>query len=251
MNETIRKQLSHRSIRAFSDETVSEEVIDTLLAVANRTATSMIMQRFSVVRVTDAETRRRISTICEQAHISRLPEIFIFIADCYRNFRIASAQGFDGEGLRSMDAFFQAFTDACLAAQNVATAIESIGMGAVFFGSILNDSQALIDTLSLPELTFPVLGLGFGYPVQYPQLKPRLNISFKTFENRYTIFDDYLELIADYDKEMQTYRDARDDRKHSDSFSKMVVKKSRSVREKRALILHVVRKQGFNLKFGS
>lgn len=251
MNETIRKQLSHRSIRAFSEETVSEEVIDTLLAVANRTATSKLMQRFSIVRVTDAETRRRISTICEQAYIGQLPEIFIFVADCYRNFRIASAQGFDGESLRDMDAFFQAFTDACIAAQNVATAIESLGMGAILFGSLLNDSQALIDTLGLPELTFPVLGLGFGHPAQDPQPKPRLDVSFKAFENRYTVFDDYLGLVADYDREMQTYRDARDNAKHSDSFSEMVVKKSRSVHEKRALMLHVVRKQGFDPKLGS
>jgi hypothetical protein len=80
-------------------------------------------------------------------------------------------------------------------------------------------------------------------------VRPRLDVSFKAFKNRYTIFDDYLELIADYDKEMQTYRDMRNNEKHSDSFSEMVVKKSRTVREKRALILRVVRKQGFNLKF--
>jgi nitroreductase len=251
MNETVSQQLSHCSIRAFSDEAISEETIDTLLAVANRTATSMLMQRFSIVRVTDAETKCRISTICEQAYISRLPEIFIFIADCYRNYRIASAQGFYGESLHGMDAFFQAFTDTCLAAQNVAMAIESFGMGAVFFGSLLNDSQALIDILGLPELTFPVLGLGFGHPAQDPQPKPRLDVSFKVFENRYTIFDDYLELIADYDKEMQTYRDKRNNEKHSDSFSEMVVKKSRTVREKRALILRAVRKQGFDPKLDS
>jgi nitroreductase len=218
MNETIKKQLSHRSIRAFSDKAVPREMIDSLFAVANRTATSTGMQQFSIIRITDAEAKRRISHICGQAYISQLPEIFLFVADCHRNFRIAREQGFDGEGVRGMDFFFQAFTDTCLAAQNVTTAIESTGMGAVFF-SILNNSRELIDMLILPELTFPVLGLGFGHPAQDPPLKPRMDVSLKVFENRYTVFDDYLKLIVDYDKEMQTYYDARGKEKSSGSFS--------------------------------
>jgi nitroreductase len=248
MNETIKKQLSHRSIRAFSDEAVPGEMIDSLLAVANHTATSTGLQRFSIIRVTDAELKRRISRICEQAYLNQLPEFFVFIADCYRNFRIAREQGFDGGSVRSMDFFFQAFTDACLAAQNVTTAIESAGLGAVFFGSILNDPQELIDTLALPELTFPVLGLGFGYPAQDPQLKPRMDVSLKVFENRYAVFDDYLKLIVDYDKEMRTYYDTREKGKPSDSFSEQVVKKSGLVREKRSKMLDVIRRQGFDLK---
>jgi nitroreductase len=248
MNETIDKQLSHRSVREFSEKPVSEEVVKTLLAVANRTATGSGLQQFSIIRVTDAAVKRRISLICEQDYVNRLPEFFIFIADCYRNARIAREQGFDGEGLRDMDRFFQAFTDACLAAQNFTTAIESLGMGAVYFGSILNDPQELIDILALPELTFPVVGVGFGEPAQKPQLKPRMDVSFKVFENRYRVFDDYLGSLAGYDKEMQTYYDLRDKGRHSASFSEQVLKKAGAVCEKRAQILRVARKQGFDLK---
>jgi nitroreductase len=246
MNETIKKQLSHRSIRAFSDEAVSGETIDSLLAVANRTATSTGLQQFSIVRITDAEIKRRISHLCGQEYICQLPEIFIFVADCHRNFRIAREQGFDGEGVRSIDFFFQAFTDACLAAQNVTTAIESTGMGAVFFG-LLSDPQEWIDLLALPELSFPVLGLGFGHPAQDPPLKPRMDVSLKVFENRYRGFDDYLERIADYDEEMQAYYEARGKEKSSGAFSKLVAKKTRG-REKQSLILDTMKKQGFDLK---
>jgi nitroreductase len=248
MNETIKKQLSHRSIRAFSEKAVPEDVIDTLLAVANRTATSSGLQLSSIIRVKDAATRRRISAICGQEYVNQAPEFFVFVADCYRNARIAREQGFDGGGIRGMDGFFQAFTDACLSAQNVMTSIESLGLGGVFFGSILNDPQELIDILALPELTFPALGIGFGYPAQEPQLKPRMDVSLKVFENRYTVFDDYLKRVADYDEEMQTYYDLRDNGRNTDSFSKQVVKKFKAVREKRSLLLNVIRKQGFDLK---
>ena len=248
MNETIKKQLSHCSIRAFSEKTVPEDVVDTLLAVANRTATGTGLQQCSIIRVTDPAVRRSISAICGQEYVNQAPEFFVFVADCYRNARIAREQGFDGGGIRSMDGFFQAFTDACLAAQNVMTSIESLGMGGVFFGSILKDPQKLIDILALPELAFPVLGLGFGYPAQEPQLKPRMDVSFRVFENRYLVFDDYLKRFADYDEEMQTYYDLRDDGRHSDSFSKQVVKKFKAVDEKRSLLLNAVKKQGFDLK---
>lgn len=248
MNETINTQLSHRTIRAFSDKAVSRDIIDTLLNVANRTASSTAMQLFSIVRVTDAAVRRRIALICGQDYVNQAPEFFVFVADCHRNACIAREQGFDGGGIRDMDRFFQAFTDACLAAQNVNTAIESLGLGAVFFGSILNDPQELIDTLALPELTFPVLGMGFGYPAQNPQMKPRMDISFKVFENRYEVFNNYREKIAAYDAELQTYYDLRENGRPSASFSEQVVQKARAVNEKRSLMLSVIKKQGFNLK---
>jgi len=248
MNETIKRQLSHRSIREFSDQAVPEDTLNTLLTVANRTATSNGMQQFSIIRVTDAEVKRRISLVCGQDYVNRLPEFFIFIADCYRNARIAREQSFDGNGVRDTDRFFQAFTDACLAAQNVTTAIESLGMGAVYFGSILNDPEELISILALPELTFPVLGVGFGYPAQEPQLKPRMDVALKVFENQYKVFDNYLENIADYDKEMQTYYDLREKGRRSDSFREQILKRARAVREKRSLLLSVARKQGFDLK---
>ena len=248
MNETIKNQLSHRSIRAFSDKAVPEEIVNTLLAVVNRTATSTGMQQCSVIRITDAAIKSRIAAVCEQAYVNQLPEFFIFIVDCHRNFRIAKEQGSEGKSAGDTDHFFQAYTDACLAAQNVTTAIESLGLGAVFFGSILNDPQEIVDILALPELTFPVLGVGFGVPAQDPQLKPRMDMSLKVFENQYVTFDNYRKHLSEYDKEMQTYYDLRDNGKHSDSFSEQVVKKLQVIREKRCLMLEVARKQGFDLK---
>ena len=248
MNETIKNQLSHRTIREFSSKVVPEEVISTLLSVANRTASSNGMQQFSIIRITDAAIKRRIAAVCEQEYVGRVPELFIFVADCYRNSRIAYEQGYESKDTCDMDRFFQAFTDACLAVQNMTASIESLGLGAVYFGSILNDLQEIIDILALPEFTFPVLGIGFGYPAQNPQLKPRMDISLKVFENQYRVFDNYSENISGYDKEMQTYYDLRDNGKHSDSFSVQVVKKLRAVREKRVLLLSIAKKQGFDLK---
>jgi hypothetical protein len=45
----------------------------------------------------------------------------------------------------------------------------------------------------------------------------------------------------------RTYHDLWDNGYRSDSFSEQVVKRSRTVREKRSLMLEVARKQGFEL----
>lgn len=146
-----------------------------------------------------------------------------------------------------MDRFFQGWTDSCLAAQNLTNAVESEGLGAVFLGSILNDTDKIIEILKLPKLTFPVVGVAFGYSNQEPQLKPRMDMNLRLFENEYKEFENYMEEIEDYDEEMQTYYDLRDANRRVDSFSKQVIDKLENVLENRIKILNSAIKQGFDL----
>lgn len=132
-----------------------------------------------------------------------------------------------------MDRFFAAFTDACIMAQNVVIAAESMGLGTVYLGSILNDSEKICELLKLPELTFPVIGLGLGYPNQNPQLKPRMEMRLRVFENTYTVFENYLDEIKEYDEEMRTYYDLREPGRPVDSFSNQVVVRLKQYNPKR------------------
>jgi nitroreductase len=182
-NEMIKKQLSHRTIREFKPEPLDEKVVETLMEVARRTATSNGMQSTSIIRITDLGIKRQIAEICKQEYILRVPVLFVFVADCYRNMRIAHDKGCFEESAGDMDRFFQAVTDTCIAAQNVVNAAESLDLGALYLGSTLNDAQKLIEVLKLPKLTFPVVGLGIGVPNQNPSLKPRMSNDLKVFEN--------------------------------------------------------------------
>jgi len=248
MNETIKTQLNHKTIREFKDERIPEEIFKTLMEVARRTPTSNGMQSYSIIRVKDNDKKATIAEICNQEYVKRTPELLIFIVDQFRNMMIAKEKSGNVENARDMDRFFQGFTDACLAAQNVVVAAESMGLGTVYFGSILNDPQKIIDIFSLPELTFPVVGLGIGYPNQEPQLKPRMDMRLRLFEDKYTVFENYLKEIEDYDREMTEYYDLRDANKRVDSFSDQIVTKLKNPVIKRQEILKVVRKQGFDLK---
>lgn len=247
MNQTIKTQLNHRTIRFFKEQTVDPNTLKTILEVVNRTASSNGLQNMSIIRVTDKEKRAQLAKICNQEYVNAAPEFFLFIVDSYRNSQIARAKGYEGESNRSMDFFFQGAADAYLAAQNATNAIESIGMGAVYFGSLLNDAQAVIDLFNLPELTMPILGLGFGYPNDEPELKPRMEIELKVGENSYPFIENPLHTLANYDERMTNYYDTRNANQRVESFTNQVKMRYEVAPELRSQILRVIENQGFDL----
>ena len=246
-NDTINTQLNHRTIREFKEEPVPKEVFNALMEVVKRTATSNGMQTYSIIRITDQKKKEAIAKVGRQEYIARAPELLIFIVDQYRNSKIAEEKGVISINSKDMDRFFQGFTDSALAAQNLVVAAESLGLGANYLGSILNDSEKMCEILELPQLTFPVVGVGLGYPNQDPQLKPRMDINLRMFENTYKVFDSYLQELKDYDKEMQTYYDLRDANRRVDSFTDQVAGKVENVIDQRQQLVNVIKKQGFEL----
>lgn len=247
MNETIKHQLDHRTIRFFKDEPISQKQLTQYLEVMRRTATSVGLQSYSVIRVTDPQKREALSKVANQAYLKDVPELLVFIVDCYRIHQIAKEQGHETERAATMDRFFQGVADAYLAAQNIVNAIESDGLGAVYFGSILNDPAKTIEILDLPPFTFPIVGLGFGIPDDNPELKPRMPLEFLVGENGYPMHENYVEELADFDEEMTHYYDTRTRNQRHDSYTNGVLTQLDRFNPKRAQMLRVIKEQGFDL----
>ncbi len=245
MNDVIKLQLNHKSIRKFKDEQLPKEVIETLVNVARHTATSNFMQSYSIVCLSSQEKKQRLAEICNQPYVAEASHVFIFVADQYRNRQIAVENSQETSVLHNMDRFMVAMTDAVLAAQNVNLAAESLGLGTVFLGSILNDNNKTSELLELPELTFAVLGLAIGYKDQEPQLKPRLPQDIMFFEESYQTFDNYVEALKDYDDVVTTYYDLRDANKRIESFTNQITAAMNRKPEKRLKIKSDLEKQGF------
>lgn len=245
MNPMIERQMDHRSIRFFLDKPVPDTLNQTIYEVINRTSTSVGIQAYSVIRLTDPAKKDKLADLANQAYIKDMPEILIFLVDCYRNDQIAAVLGYQNEQTKNMDRFIQGLTDAVLCAQNAMNAIEAMDLGAVFMGSILNDPQALVDLLELPPLTMPILGLGYGYPNDQPELKPRMDMRFKLGENTYPHHEDYLTALKDYDQEMTHYYDTRHKNKRSDTFTNQVKAQLSKDKLKRDDYLKVMKAQGF------
>ena len=220
-NATIDQQVNHRSIRKFKDQQLTEEQLTTLYTVFQHTATSLFMQNATLLHITNETKRAKIRELCGQKYVGAQGDLFIFVVDLYRNQQIRRQLGKDDGRLHTTDIFFQGLDDTLLAWQNVANAVESMGLGYVPLGTINDHPLAMLDILDLPKLTFPALGMQVGVPDQEPQLKPRLPLEFTTFENDYPR-DFAVDNLKDYDQVVTTYYDLRDTNKRIDSFTKQI-----------------------------
>jgi len=108
--------------------------------------------------------------------------------------------------------------------------------------------RALDESLALPELIFPVLGLLVGHPDQEPQFKPRLPLEVIAGENTYPGVDSYADLIAEYDTVITRYYDLRDASTRVESFTNMVRTSIGTGGAHVSPMLDVLREQGFALR---
>lgn len=246
--DSIQKQLTHKTIRKFKQEPLSQDIENLLFEVANRTASSNNHQTFSMIKITDPILRNEISKVSKQDYINGCPLFILFIVDSYRNHQVVKQAQGNPEPASDMDRFFQGFTDAVLAAQNMVNAAETLGLGTNYFGSILNDSQRIIELCKLPELTMPILGLGIGIPDQEPLLKPRIPLQYKVFENTYVVEPNYEKALMGYDKELSEYYDLRNPNQPLGRFVKQLQAKYDQVNPNRTKILKVIKSQGYDLK---
>lgn len=240
--------LNHTTIREYKTQSIDRAQLNVLVDVAKHTATSTGMQTFSIIHLTDAGIKKVLAEeICRQPYIARVPEVFIFAVDAYRNSRIAREQGVALPAEADSDRFFQGWTDACLAAQNMVAAAELAGFGTMYMGSVLNDAPRVIEMLHMPKLTFPVVGVGLGISNQKPQIKPRMPRELNVFENSYHVSENYMDAMADYDEEMSQYYDMRDLNNRVDCFTKQVADKLKGAMPMRGQLFDQIRKQGFTV----
>jgi hypothetical protein len=104
----------------------------------------------------------------------------------------------------SAEQFVTATVDTALLAQNVLLAAESLGLGGVYIGGILNDPQMVCDLLGIPDQAYPVFGMCLGWPAQDPASKPRLPLEAVLFTDRYPPNHD-TDVLAAYDRTINHY----------------------------------------------
>lgn len=161
-NDTVDVLLERVSIRAFKDEAIGLDVLNTIEQAAQNTASSQYLNDWSAIRIKDPAVKTEIARICNQDYIANAPVLYIFVLDQYRNSLIAQSEGVavdsDEFTLKNSYRFSQAQNDAVLALHAMETAAESFELGTVILGSILGNIPELVKLLALPKYTYPVLG---------------------------------------------------------------------------------------------
>ena len=209
MNETLRIQQAHRSIRDYKADPVSNEMLDQIIAAAHRAPTSMNAQEISLVVVRDAATRAKIAELSGgQAWVIKAPVFITIVIDFHKTDLGVRKAGKTQIIHESMEGFGVAATDAGIVLGTLITAAESLGLGIVPIGSIRRNPQGIIDLLGLPPFTFPLVGLCIGHIANDAPQKPRMDITTFRHDERYdasgyaTAIDAYDETLMHFWKEV-------------------------------------------------
>ncbi|MCD5248037.1 NADPH-dependent oxidoreductase [Enterococcus faecalis] len=178
MNQTIEQLLSHRSVRHFKKQALTDKQKQQLITAAQAGSSSNFLQAYTIIEIKDPELRRELGRLanCED-YVVNTGLFYVFVADLYRH--------------------------ATIAAQNMAIAAESMDLGICYIGGIRNDLDTVAKRLSLPELTVPLFGLTIGVPETLNGVKPRMPFENILSENHYqsdklTDMHTYDELLKDY-----------------------------------------------------
>ena len=237
MTPTIDLLCSHRSIRSFTDQKVSAEQREAIIAAAQSASTSSFLQCSSIVRITDPALRDQLVTLTGgQTWVAEAAEFWVFCADFNRHLQICP----DAQ-LGRAEQLLLGCVDTALMAQNAMVAAESLGLGGVFIGGIRNDIAQVTELLGLPKFVLPLFGFCLGYPESIPDVKPRIPQSMLVHENRYQPVDPAV--LADYDSRTAIYYQQRDSNQRSETWSQLIQRLI--IKETRPFMLDYLHQQGW------
>ncbi len=176
----------HRSIRKYTDQKISPELLNELLEAAMRASTTGNMQLYSVVATESDEQKRCLAPAhFNQSMITEAPTVLTFCAD-YHRFTEWCRQRNAKAGYDNFHSFLTAMIDTLLLAQNFCIAAESRGLGICYLGTTTYNAQQIIDLLELPKLVMPITTITVGYPAQCPPQSDRLSVDAVLHREKYT-----------------------------------------------------------------
>ena len=175
-NPTIDVLMNHRSIRKYTKEEPSEEVIETIVKAGQQAA--FAGQLGSLILSRD-----------KTKHPFKAPLYFIVCVDIHRMEKVMEKRGWD---LISSDPAMLMFgvQDACYLAQNLVIAAESLGLGTCYLGFVPFMADKLIEKYQLPPKVFPLVGISVGYPNEDPPVRPRYPMDVACYDGKYPKFTD-------------------------------------------------------------
>ncbi|UOQ84498.1 oxygen-insensitive NADPH nitroreductase [Gracilibacillus salinarum] len=236
---------SHRSIRRFTDQSISQEIIDDIVECGQWAPTSHNVQAYSVICVRDKIKKQALARLCgNQRYIEECPVFFIFVADFFRHAQLCEANGTPFE-VEETENLLVGAVDTALFAENVLLAARSYGLGGVMIGGIRNDAAQVAKLVNLPKWTVPIMGMCLGYPAQEPWQKPRIARAAIYHEDTYQI-EQLPQQLQDYDTVSADYYRKRTNGHRTNGWSAGMTSYFGEIR--RANLTDFIKSQGFSLK---
>lgn len=183
--DELLRMLTHSSHRKWTEQTVSQDLLDVLFACALSAPSKSDLQQADIVHVTD---RAKIKAIAD--YIPDMPWINdapVFLVFCGNNRRIRQIAEWRGKPFANehLDHFMNAAVDAGIVLAQFIRAAEAVGLVTVPISAVRNHPEQTSELLGLPEAVFPVAGLCVGYPQESGRIMPRLPLSVTTHVDQF------------------------------------------------------------------
>ena len=185
----MKNLLTRRTVRKYTDQEVSRELLTRLLSASARTQTMGNLQLYSVVVTRQAEMKAKLAPAhFNQPMVTQAPVVLTICADFNRTSTWARCRKAE-PGYNNFLSFINAATDALLYTQTLCNLMDEEGLGYCYLGTTVYQPQQIIDILQLPKLVMPVATLTVGWPAEEPALSDRLPVESFVHEETY---HDYL-----------------------------------------------------------
>ena len=148
---------TRRSIRAFTQEEISDDEIEKILDAARWAPSAGNIQPWIFVVVRNPETKRRLSEAAlNQFFINEAPVVIVVCADQER-----SGMGYGSRGIN-----LYCIQDTAAATQNILLAAHALGLGACWVGAF--NEEEVRHILRVPRGVRPVAIVPIGHPAEKP-----------------------------------------------------------------------------------
>lgn len=211
MNPIIEQIKNRTSVRSFTGESVKEEDLKVIIEAAQQAPTSINAQQVSLIYTRNKDKIKKIAEIAGGQPQVASADVFITIVIDFNRTDIATSLAGKQQVIHSSaEGLVVSVGDAGIILNALQTAANSLGYGSTAIGGIRNDPDAMIELLSLPEKTYPIVGitLGIASTENAAQVKPRVPVESFAMEDRYDI--KLVESgVKQYDKELRTWWDSQ------------------------------------------
>lgn len=202
--------LERRSTRRYEREHISHSHLSLIYAAIRNSPTSYNGQQFSVIDVSDQDTKVKLYELTGQKQIKTCNRFLLFCADYNKISVIAKAKNIEMPPFtHTIDGVMVGIIDASIAMMSAVVAAESCGLGTCCIGYARTAAPAQIaELLKLPQGVFAVCGLAIGVPRETNDLKPKQSKELVIHHNHYRT-DDMTADLLNYDQHITKYNASR------------------------------------------
>jgi FMN reductase [NAD(P)H] len=189
-NQTIKLLHERASCRSFLDKKIPADVMRYILEAGIHAATGGNLQPYSIIKIEKQATKKRIAKLAGQGFIAGAPVNLVFCIDWHRLERWAKLEMAPFTATSSFRHFWISFQDTMIAAQNICTAADAMGLGSVYIGTVMEFFPTLKRMLKLPKGVIPIVLLCIGYPMKKLVPRSKLGIDAVVHNEKYNELSD-------------------------------------------------------------